>query len=83
VHPLHSRIIAPNNFIEPSLICDRQHDGLPACPTGTTLGYWPSQLPDVFDSQMKPILQQLLLNPGSLNYFEPKRTFRFTVSRTF
>jgi len=83
IHPLHSRIIAPNNFIEPGLICDGQHDGLPACPTGTTLGYWPAQLPDVFDNQMKPILQQLLLNPGSLNYFEPKRTFRFTVSRTF
>jgi hypothetical protein len=32
---------------------------------------------------MKPLLQQLLLNPGSLNYFEPARTFRFTVSRTF
>ncbi len=83
VHPLHSRIIAPNNFIEPSLICDRQHDGLPACPNGVQLGYYPANLPDVFDNQMKPILQQLLLNPGSLNYFEPKRTFRFTVSRTF
>ena len=83
VHRLHSRVIAPNNFIEPSLICDRQHDGLPACPTGVQLGYYPANLPDVFDNQMKPILQQLLLNPGSLNYFEPARTFRFTVSRTF
>ncbi len=83
VHQLHSRIIAPNNFIEPSLICDRQHDGLPACPAGVQLGYYPANLPDVFNNQMKPILQQLLLNPGSLNYFEPARTFRFTVSRTF
>jgi outer membrane protein insertion porin family len=29
------------------------------------------------------IKQQLTFNPGSLNYFEPKTTFRFTVSRTF
>jgi len=65
------------------LICDRQHDGLPACPAGVQLGYYPTQLPDVFNNDMKPILQQLLLNPGSLNYFEPARTFRFTVSRTF
>ena len=83
VHPLHSQIIAPNNFIEPGLICDGKNDGMPACPTGVQLGYWPSQLPDVFNNDMKPILRQLLLNPGSLNYFEPKRTFRFTVSRTF
>jgi len=83
VHRLHSQIIAPPNFIEPSLICDRQHDGLPACAAGVQLGYYPTQLPDVFNNDMKPILQQLLLNPGSLNYFEPARTFRFTVSRTF
>jgi outer membrane protein insertion porin family len=83
VHRLHSRIIAPNDFIEPGLICDQQHNGLPACPTGVQLGYYPAHLPDVFDNQMKPVLQQLLLNPGSLNYFEPARTFRFTVSRTF
>jgi outer membrane protein insertion porin family len=83
VHRLYSRIIAPNNFIEPSLICDRQQDVLPPCPAGTQLGYWPTKLPDVFYNDMKPLLQQLLLNPGSLNYFEPARTFRFTVSRTF
>jgi len=82
VHPLHSRIIAPNNFIEPSLICDGLNDGLPPCPAGTKLGYWPTHLPDPFND-WKPTLQQLLLNPGSINYFEPKRTFRFTVSRTF
>jgi len=29
------------------------------------------------------ILQQLTFPPGSLNYFEPRTTFRFTVSRTF
>jgi outer membrane protein insertion porin family len=29
--------------------------------------------------QVQPVLQ----NPGRLNYFEPRSTFRFTVSRTF
>ncbi|GAC1622303.1 MAG: outer membrane protein assembly factor BamA [Candidatus Acidiferrum sp.] len=30
-----------------------------------------------------PLVRQLQLSPGRLNYFEPKSTFRFTVSRTF
>jgi outer membrane protein insertion porin family len=30
-----------------------------------------------------PSLQRFIDNPGNLNYFEPLRTFRFTVSRTF
>ena len=30
-----------------------------------------------------PSLQKYINNPGNLNYFEPLRTFRFTVSRTF
>ena len=30
-----------------------------------------------------PALQAFVNNPGNLNYFEPLRTFRFTVSRTF
>ena len=29
------------------------------------------------------ILEQLQFQPSGLNYFEPKTTFRFTVSRTF
>jgi hypothetical protein len=29
--------------------------------------------------QIQPVLQ----NPGRLHYFEPRSTFRFTVSRTF
>jgi len=37
----------------------------------------------VWDLEVKPALGQLLTNPGRLNYFEPKTTFRFTVSRTF
>jgi outer membrane protein insertion porin family len=32
---------------------------------------------------VNPTLQNYTNNPGNLNYFEPLRTFRFTVSRTF
>ncbi len=32
---------------------------------------------------LDPALQAFINNPGNLNYFEPLRTFRFTVSRTF
>jgi hypothetical protein len=39
--------------------------------------------PDVWLNQIKPAILQLQNNPGRLNYFEPLRTFRFTVSRTF
>lgn len=42
-----------------------------------------STFPDLWDTQIQPTLDRLVLSPGRLNYFEPQRTFRFTVSRTF
>ena len=39
----------------------------------------PSQCDPSIMYQIQPVLQ----NPGRLNYFEPRSTFRFTVSRTF
>ncbi len=42
-----------------------------------------STFPDIYDTQIQPTLDRLVLTPGRLNYFEPTRTFRFTVSRTF
>ena len=39
--------------------------------------------PEVQKFIVNPLLQQYINNPGNLNYFEPLRTFRFTVSRTF
>ncbi len=39
----------------------------------------PSQCDPSVLYQIQPVLQ----NPGRLNYFEPRSTFRFTVSRTF
>jgi len=79
IHRLHSQLLAPTDFIEASEICDPSLGD-----KGCTLGRLPATLPpDVWRFQVKPTLDQLLRNPGSLNYFEPARTFRFTVSRTF
>lgn len=39
--------------------------------------------PDVWNSQVVPQIQSLFNNPQRTNFFDPIRTFRFTVSRTF
>jgi outer membrane protein insertion porin family len=95
VNRLHQRLIAPTDFIEPNLICDDRVAGSTPCPTsgpnavpvgpdGFRVGYYPRNLPsDVWNFQFKPTLDALVSTPGRLNYFEPKTTFRFTVSRTF
>jgi hypothetical protein len=66
-------------------ICEPANQSpLVPCPSGVKLGFYPSTLPpQVWDFEVKPAIGQLLANPGRLNYFEPKTTFRFTVSRTF
>jgi outer membrane protein insertion porin family len=38
---------------------------------------------DTFESQIQPQISNFLFNSQRVNYFEPLRTFRFTVSRTF
>ncbi|HJZ64551.1 MAG TPA: outer membrane protein assembly factor BamA [Candidatus Acidoferrum sp.] len=84
VHRLHEELVAQDPFIEPSQICEPASDHpLVPCPAGITRGFYPRTLtPDQwFD--VKRTLQGVLDNPGRLNYFEPKTTFRFTVSRTF
>ncbi len=79
IHRLHSQLLAPQDFIESSEICDPSLGD--KC---SALGRLPATLPpDVWRFQVRPTIEQLLRNPGSLNYFEPARTFRFTVSRTF
>ncbi len=40
-------------------------------------------LPSVIEAQIRPQLENLISNPRRLNFFDPLRTFRFTVSRTF
>jgi outer membrane protein insertion porin family len=67
---LHSQIVAPTPFIEPKDITNLQHafDGID---------------PTIYPLQIRPQLESLINNPGRLNYFEPKTTFRFTVGKTF
>lgn len=67
VHRLHQQIVAPQDYINPD-----------------TLTLLKNTLPsEVYNFQVLPALQQFVNNPGRLNFFEPKSTFRFTVSRTF
>jgi outer membrane protein insertion porin family len=66
---LYSQIVAPNPFVNQS-----------------TLNSWRAtldkQTPNIWENEIVPQLA-FLNNPGRLNYFEPKTTFRFTVGKTF
>ena len=70
VHRLHEQLVAKAPFIEPAerLSLKNAFDSLD---------------PTIYPLQIKPQLDFIQENPGRLNYFEPKTTFRFTVSRTF
>ena len=85
IHRLHQQLLAPTDFIQPDEICDPRPPFSENCskvPGG--IGRLPRDLPSlVWLGQVKPLLDRLQNNPGALNYFEPKTTFRFTVSRTF
>jgi outer membrane protein insertion porin family len=74
INRLHSQIVSPQDYINPAelkLLQDTLCAGVPvdSC--------------NVYKYQVLPALQQFTLNPGRLNYFEPKTTFRFTVGKTF
>ena len=85
IHRLYQGIVARNPFIEPSQICEPvNQQPLVPCPTGVDIGFYPrTLLPEEWASVKDQLKNQILNNPGRLNYFEPKTTFRFTVSRTF
>jgi outer membrane protein insertion porin family len=84
VHRLHDELVARNPYIEPSQICEPGPLSLVPCPQGITTGFYPRTLPpEVWSNVREEIKDFILNNPGRLNYFEPKTTFRFTVSRTF
>ena len=62
----------------------------PCVPTGTDPNQCPwniykAQVPltEVWNSQVAPQIINLYNNPQRTNFFDPVRTFRFTVSRTF
>jgi outer membrane protein insertion porin family len=70
VHRLHEQIVAPTPFLNQGDLTFLRNafNGID---------------PTIFPLQIEPQLNNILNNPGRLNYFEPKTTFRFTVSRTF
>jgi outer membrane protein insertion porin family len=70
VHRLYQELVAKQPFIEPTEI-------------EYLKGIFNTVDPTIYPVQIKPQLDFILNNPGRLNYFEPKTTFRFTVSRTF
>ncbi|HYL61091.1 MAG TPA: outer membrane protein assembly factor BamA [Candidatus Methylomirabilis sp.] len=65
----HQQVVAPSIFVNQS-----------------TLNNWRNTLdkvsPNLWETQIQPQLN-FLNNPGRLNYFEPKTTFKFTVGKTF
>jgi len=70
VHRLYQGIVAQPPFIEPNEITYLK-------------GALDPIDPNIFKYQIAPQINLIQNNPGRLNYFEPKTTFRFTVSRTF
>jgi len=78
---LHETITAPNDRISGTnlaITCNSLGLNNPLVPFNAANPDPKSCDPSIL-FQIQPTLQ----NPGRLNYFEPKTTFRFTVSRTF
>jgi len=70
VHRLYDQLVAKPPFIEPGEMASLKTQFNALDPT-------------IYPLQIQPQLEFIQNNPGRLNYFEPKTTFRFTVSRTF
>ena len=70
VNRLHEQIVAPSPYFNPNDVnfLKNAFNGID---------------PTIYSQQIAPQLANIINNPGRLNYFEPKTTFRFTVSRTF
>jgi outer membrane protein insertion porin family len=69
----HSTIVAPFDKINLNSLTQ----------TCQTLGLLDPLHPNQCDPSVLYQIQPVLQNPGRLDYFEPRSTFRFTVSRTF
>ncbi|MGC1493826.1 MAG: outer membrane protein assembly factor BamA, partial [Candidatus Acidiferrum sp.] len=66
---LYSQITAPDPYLNPNTVTNWKN----------TLD---SITPNLWENEIVPQLG-FLNNPGRLNYFEPRTTFRFTVGKTF
>jgi len=81
VHRLHEEIVAPSPFVD---LSERAYLNCLANPSSSGCGGGQPVLPqEVYNNLILPGLTSLTNNPGRLNYFEPKTTLKFTVSRTF
>jgi outer membrane protein insertion porin family len=81
VNRLHEQLVAKQPYIEPNeikFLCN-EFGGGSGCNSNPIDPLASSQ----YNLEISPALQYIQNNPGRLNYFEPKTTFRFTVSRTF
>lgn len=70
LHRLYQEIVPQAPYIEPTEKTSLQNSFNAIDPT-------------IYPLQILPQLDLIQNNPGRLNYFEPRTTFRFTVSRTF
>src|SRR5260370_18857931 len=70
VNRLHEQIVAPSPYFNPNDV-----NFLKSAFNGID--------PTIYSQQIAPQLANIVNNPGRLNYFEPKTTFRFTVTRAF
>ncbi len=70
VNRLYQQLVSQPSFIEPS-------------EKNSLINSFNAIDPTIYPLQIKPQLDFIQNNPGRLNYFEPRTTFRFTVSRTF
>ena len=70
IHRLYQELVAKQPYIDPTekTFLQNAFNGID---------------PTIYPLQIEPQLNFVQNNPGRLNYFEPRTTFRFTVSRTF
>jgi outer membrane protein insertion porin family len=72
-----------NNVIASATLCDSSKGISTNCFDPSWTSYSRGLPPDVWNSSVVPQILNLYNNPQRTNFFDPVRTLRFTVSRTF
>jgi outer membrane protein insertion porin family len=83
---LEQQVIAHQGTFQSSLLCNAINvvNGNTDCTSAVGSGTGTvANAGSVFNQQVLPQLLTDISNPQRVNFFEPKNTFRFTVSRTF
>jgi hypothetical protein len=71
------------NVVAVSTVCNPATGVTTNCFDPNWISYSRGLPSDVWNSQVVPQVVSLFNNPQRTNFFDPIRTFRFTVSRTF